>query len=1230
MRIRQIRFKNLNSLLGEWQVDLTHPAYLDGGIFAITGPTGAGKSTLLDAICLALYGRTPRLNKVSKASNEIMSRPAGDCFAEVTFESQAQLYRCHWSQRRARNKAGADLQSPKHEISDGTSGKLLAHKIREVGVTVKKVTGMDFTRFTRSMLLAQGDFAAFLQASIDERAPILEQITGTEIYTDISIKVYERRLEEKKKLDLLQAELAGMALLDHQEEQQCQATMQQRVREERETNLVIGQKNREIIWLDGITSLEQQLHTIAQQKQDWQARQLAFSPQRQQHKNAQKALLLAGDYERLKAVRAAQKSDYRSHTEALAAQPALEVSCKQLEEAWQQLTGHLQQCKSQQQQAAVLIRQVRELDVKIQEKRLPIQEVENTLVVQKEEYDQLHHGQERAIAELRKTHKTLATIATKLLETKHDEGLVEQYEAIRARSATLYTQYQQLQGRQQQVEVARQQLVMAQGKGTEQAATLTTNQQAFEKAQHDFSQKQHELQETLEEGELFEWRQRLLHLSEKKTRLDQVCETLTTLMTYQGLLEKLETTYQVDQNQHVELGSHLETQEAEQKLLERERDLQERELSLHQKIQSFEAARQQLQDGEACPLCGAEQHPYAAGNTPVLDETAAKLEQTRTRLKAVQASVASNRIKQAKVVKDLEQNRERQHEYKEQIQSSENQIRQTCVELAVDVADQVWEAVLRPLQREVAGQVAQTSKRLQRAEKQSKALEHLRNRLDLQQQQLHGLGMESQKANQQIENSQLTWQRLTQEYEQEQAGYGQALQALQQELSIYGVTLVSAVDLKAVLDGLNTRRKQWIKRHKDKEQQEQLRVQLESQTQHQQDKLVETRQDMEKKQQHLQVLGQEQTELNQQRFSLFGANNPDYEEKRFQSVVDAAEQQLKDAQARVTDANQQLLTLQSRIAGLAKTMEERQEPLRALGVAFQARLVEQHFQDEAVYRAAWMEEEARSQLGQQAERLDKEQTELHSRERDHREKLQIERHHQLTQQPRQEIADLLVVLLSQQKGMQQEIGAIRHKLEANTKLKEQQKSRLQTIQAQQQEWSRWELLYELIGSADGKKYRNFAQGLTFEIMIGYANRQLHKMTDRYLLIKDRVQPLELSVIDNYQAGEIRSTKNLSGGESFIVSLALALGLSHMASKVVRVDSLFLDEGFGTLDAEALDTALETLASLQQDGKLIGVISHVPALKERITTQIQVIPRNGGRSIIEGPGCAGENTMMTVG
>lgn len=195
----------------------------------------------------------------------------------------------------------------------------------------------------------------------------------------------------------------------------------------------------------------------------------------------------------------------------------------------------------------------------------------------------------------------------------------------------------------------------------------------------------------------------------------------------------------------------------------------------------------------------------------------------------------------------------------------------------------------------------------------------------------------------------------------------------------------------------------------------------------------------------------------------------------------------------------------------------------------------------------------------------------------------------------------------------------------NARARDEQAEAGQALERQKEECRRWNNLHELIGSADGKKFRNFAQGLTFELMVAHANRTLQQMTDRYLLVRDVNEPLELNVLDNYQAGEVRSTKNLSGGESFIVSLALALGLSRMASQNVRVDSLFLDEGFGTLDEEALDVALTTLSGLQEDGKLIGVISHVQALKERIATRIQVRPLSGGRSRLEGPGC-GQNQV----
>ena len=150
---------------------------------------------------------------------------------------------------------------------------------------------------------------------------------------------------------------------------------------------------------------------------------------------------------------------------------------------------------------------------------------------------------------------------------------------------------------------------------------------------------------------------------------------------------------------------------------------------------------------------------------------------------------------------------------------------------------------------------------------------------------------------------------------------------------------------------------------------------------------------------------------------------------------------------------------------------------------------------------------------------------------------------------------------------------------------------------------------------NGKKFRVFAQGLTLKRLVQLANRHLKKLNARYFIEKRHDEDLQLDIVDLYQANTKRSMSTLSGGESFLVSLALALGLSDLAGKNTQIESLFIDEGFGTLDEKTLDIAIETLENLQAKGKTIGVISHVRALKERISTQIQVIKKGGGMSTL---------------
>ncbi|MCX5745382.1 MAG: hypothetical protein NT062_23130, partial [Proteobacteria bacterium] len=157
------------------------------------------------------------------------------------------------------------------------------------------------------------------------------------------------------------------------------------------------------------------------------------------------------------------------------------------------------------------------------------------------------------------------------------------------------------------------------------------------------------------------------------------------------------------------------------------------------------------------------------------------------------------------------------------------------------------------------------------------------------------------------------------------------------------------------------------------------------------------------------------------------------------------------------------------------------------------------------------------------------------------------------------------------------------------------------------------ILGEVIGSHDGKLFRSFAQSLTLDGLLAVTNSHLEELAPRYQLERVPRHDLELQVIDRDLGGEVRSVQSLSGGESFLVSLALALGLSSMSAHDVRVRTLLIDEGFGTLDPATLDGALAVLDRLQATGRQVGVISHVPALVERVGAHIRVAPRGGGRS-----------------
>jgi DNA repair protein SbcC/Rad50 len=1078
MKILELRFKNLNSLYGEWIVDFTKPEYIFDGIFVITGPTGAGKSTILDAICLALYGKTPRLKSINKSSNEIMSRQTGECFAQVIFETRSGKFQCHWGQHKAFKKSDGKLGDSKHEISDADTGKILESKKRDVAHRVEKETGMDFERFTRSMMLAQGGFAAFLDASPDDRAPILEQITGTKIYSEISKQVHAKKIEESEKLKLLEAQTQGIVILNDEQEIECNEELvikQEIEAKESKKNEKLGKS---IHVLEGIDKLKQELLSIHKESEKLAENFINFEPEKIKLNNATRAAELDSEYTNLISKREEQEQDIKALSTSNAKIPDFEKNLDKKAKDLNTAQKNIIHAKEAFKKESSIIQGVRELDLKI----LQQQSLQKTASLDCQS------------SQARSSKKTDEKNRIKLNQTIADKKLdkIEKYLSSCNNDSQLVTELTGIKEQIQGVEISRKDLDAVKVQETKLEHKLAENI------------KQHKKQDVL--------------------------------------CSKLKTQYNLAQKKV------LETKKSVAKLLkdrllreyQTEHDTLLREVAYLKEIESLEVKREKLADNTPCPLCGALEHPFTKGNIPEVDQTQEKINQLSDLIKKVEN--LNSELKKSK-------SRERTGE-KALIEAQKNL------------------TIVLYKREESQNIVKNLEKQILLASKKSASLKH----------------------------------------------------KLISYLKPFGINEIADTDIQSISRQLETRLKDW-------QNKELLKIEIQKEINDQAsmieslDAVIKTLQESLSNQKIIFKTGKKKlAELKAERNKIYGDRNPDKEQSSLETAVIKAEKSEKFKRQNRDETKQILDAMKVRITALKENISKREYILDDLDIKFKAALKNRGFENEKTFLLQRLSFDERDTLVQVAKRLDAKQTDLTSRKKDREGRLRQEQNKKIIEQPLNILKQDQVEIGELIKTLGQEIGAIKQRLLDNTDAKLKIKDKTVLINAQKKVCAKWGALHLLIGSADGKKFRNFAQGLTFELMVSHANLQLEKMSDRYLLVRDKKQPLELNIVDNFQAGEIRTTKNLSGGESFVVSLALALGLSNMASRNVRVDSLFLDEGFGTLDEDALETSLEALAGLHQKGKLIGVISHVSALKQRIATQINITPLSGGKSSISGPGC----------
>ena len=1114
MKILSLRLKNLNSLKGEWKIDFTAEPFKDNGLFAITGPTGAGKTTLLDAICLALYHRTPRMSTVSASANELMSRHTADCLAEVEFEVKGMGYRAFWSQRRARDKADGALQSPKVELA-AADGQIITDKINE------KLRETE--RLTKSMLLAQGGFAAFLEANANQRAELLEELTGTDIYGQISQRVFEQCREVKVALDQLRARADGVELLSEEQRSELQAQAEQLAIDEAALGTEQTELQRQRRWCEELSKTQAQLHTSQQAEQAALDDLQLAQPQLAQLASSEPALRLLP-----------------------------------LHHDWQQARQSLEQTEQGLQQNAVEQRQVEQA---IAEHSWQARELSAALLADCQ-------AQRQQLAE--RLQQLQQQLAAQPQHGRLGEQLGSWGEQLKARQQ-MAEEIAQLQLSQQQLQETITALQTQLRQQTEQLGAEQNRLQQAREQEKVAQQQRDELLVGRSEGALRERWQQLHIQGGVLTQLGELVGAQQRLTVEQ---EQLARALTLLREQHQTKNAEVAQLRLSYKDLQQQVQAQEKLLEQEQRIQALEAHRAQLQPGEACPLCGSESHP-AISAYQALDVSATKtlLNSKRTELEALTEQGRQLAGELEKLAARLEQ-QEQQFERGQQTQAEQGERWQA---LSAQLENPLTDAIA------LADQQAQQSVELQQLQQCLEQLQQLNSQLEQRQQARLGL----QQLCSELEQQQAL-NRLLLQQRQEQSEQGQL--RVQQLLEVASERSASLSQALAEFDyQLPDDASAWLAERQAEWQR----------WQHNQQQSLDLQRELSELDHGLQNAAQ-LARLWQQRWDVLGlADQPALAKPAdAQAALQQAQMQLEEAQRR-----------QQQLSGshqaLASRLQDDQARLQQTEQQWMAALVASPFNAEADYLVALLDEAQRAALQQLRQRLDKALNDAQALVRAAKQQLAALQASPATALSLAQLDEQLLALNAQLKALSERQGEIRAQLQGDDMRRQGQQSLFAAITAKQGEYDLWQQLNSLIGSADGAKYRKFAQGLTLDHLVYLANQQLERLHGRYQLARRSSGELELEVIDTWQADAARDTKTLSGGESFLASLALALALSDLVSHKTSIDSLFLDEGFGTLDGETLEVALDALDNLNASGKMIGVISHVEALKERIPVQLKV-------------------------
>jgi len=1218
MKILRLTIKNLNSLNGEFKIDFTKSPLADTGLFAITGETGAGKSTILDAIALAMYNTIPR----GSSEDDIMSHGTGEAMAEVEFFTNGKTYRSTWMRTRAFKKPDGALQNSilkLADISNPENPKIIAEKKRDVEIEIKEITGLDVDKFKQSVLLAQGEFAAFMKAKANDRGELLEKITQQTDYSKYSKAAYEKYKTEQKKLEEIQSKINDNAILTDVEIEELKSIIKELNIKTNENKIQQDKIKENIKWLDTINAKTKEIIDAEEILSKANINIKNANEIQQKVTTHDELAHFAKDLELLKSKLTEQKTYSENIEKFNNLLPKLQEKKNISDKTLLDIENRFNTLQKEYKLKEPEFEKAAKLDVEItnlaQNKTDAEKEYINVVEKEKDFIHQLEilKSQQRIKSENVKTKTEWLKNNTNFKQINEIKG------KISIQLNNLYKHTENLANIEKEHVIILKELNITAKEIEEKKNYLTNQKNSLSNTENAILEYKKKIEE-ISNGEI------ISILKNKENLLRIEAENLKELL-------KISEEHIRLHNELSSTNSELNNKEEQQKLFEKEEKECEKLISTYNQlienleklkeqellISKYEHDRQKLVANMPCPLCGAIEHPF------INEEINYNINKTEIELKKAKNNLENEHKRTIKIAQ-LKPKQEEINKIKSTIKTLESNLKNNKLqfetesnnlnikELNIEKSDSIKEIYNNSLLalKNISENIVNIEKNelkikdLQNNENEIKSLIH-KNEIKLG--EITALHNQSKIKENDLKNNIAKLKNNCSEIETE----------VTNQISSYNIIFQPTKPHKIIaeLELLD-------KQYKDTE-----------------DEII--------------ILNTSLTEINSeinsisQNIDKLKTTDIPQRKKRLESVNTSYNNSIEERKKVLNGRNikevkeeydKQIATLNLKLISLKEESKNITEDLKETEINYkntenhlntikkEASKIEKDILTKANSKFSNIEQLTRLIMNEEDYRAAKKQIDNLKEELTRAEstlnllmkQLETEKSKKLTNETKENLIENLNVILLEYHKLERILKENEFKLKTDEELRNRNEALCKQLEIQRTELKKWDLLNKLIGSSDGNKFRKFAQSITMRLLADLANEHLKKISGRYKLIMQndikKIDNLELDIIDEYQGGHIRPMDTLSGGETFLVSLALALGLSDMASQNNPVESLFIDEGFGTLDPLTLDMAISALENLQNTGKNIGIISHVGLLKERIPCQIQVNKKGGGQSVIK--------------